>query len=357
MPIRPVVTVDLGKVVENTKTIVEALPGVDIVGVTKVVCGAPEVARAMLAGGAKAIGESRLENAQRLRQSGVSAPIWLLRASVPESAEATVRLADVSLESEISTVEALDRAAARLGKRHAVVAMVDLGDLREGMIPAEVHAFLEHASVLTHVEVVGLGTSLTCFGAIVPDEVNLGALSGLSDAAAKQLGRRLAVSGGSSTSIMPVVGGKSYGGVDNLRVGEAILLGVDPATRQQILGLHTDAIRVSARVIEVKVKPSAPVGTCAQDAFGNAPHFQDRGMRRRAVCALGRQDAVLEGLTPLDQRVEVLGGSSDHLVLDVEALGRPPAVGEALSFTPNYSATLALFTSPYVEKQFLQAGA
>jgi predicted amino acid racemase len=100
------------------------------------------------------------------------------------------------------------------------------------------------------------------------------------------------------------------------------------------------------------VKPSLPWGTGAQDAFGNFPTFTDRGERRRAICALGRQDAPPEGLTPLDARVEILGASSDHLILDVDALDRAPALGESITFVPTYAATLQLFTSPYVQKVF-----
>ena len=105
------------------------------------------------------------------------------------------------------------------------------------------------------------------------------------------------------------------------------MLGVDPATREQIPGLElfTDAVTLSAPVIECKVKPSMPIGTSAQDAFGGSPVFEDRGLRRRAICAIGRQDAPPEGLTPLDPRIRVLGASSDHLVLDVDDL--PHAAG------------------------------
>lgn len=134
---RATVTVDLAKVRENTSRIVGALGGVDVVGVTKVTSGSPEVARAMLDGGAVAIGESRLENIERLRAAGIEAPFWLLRAPVPALAEDTVRLADVSLASEPATLEALSAAAVRSGAPHAIVAMVDLGDLREGMLPAD----------------------------------------------------------------------------------------------------------------------------------------------------------------------------------------------------------------------------
>jgi len=107
-------------------------------------------------------------------------------------------------------------------------------------------------------------------------------------------------------------------------------------------------------VIECKVKPSMPIGTCAQDAFGNVPSFEDLGERRRAICAMGRQDVVPEQLTPVDPGVVVLGASSDHLMLDVEDLSVAPAVGEAIAFIPGYSAMLALFTSPYVAKEFVR---
>jgi predicted amino acid racemase len=352
---RATLTIDLGKIEQNARRIAAALPGVGIVGVTKVTCGSPEAARAMLAGGVTALGESRLENAQRLRDAGVEAPIWLLRAPTPALAGDTVRLIDVSAISELAIAETLDAAAARAGKRHGVLAMVDIGDRREGMMPAELPEFLSAVEAMANIELVGIGASLTCYGAIVPDEENLGMLARLAAAAEVLLGRKLLVSGGSSTSIDPVTHGRGPEAINNLRIGEAIVLGVDPATRLPIPGLdlYTDALTVSAPVVECKVKPSMPEGTSTQDAFGMTPTFVDRGDRRRAICALGRQDAPAEGLTPLDPRVEVLGASSDHLVLDVDALPEAPGIGDAIEFRPGYSATLGLCTSPYVDKRFV----
>lgn len=352
---RATVTVDLAKIAANTRRVVDALGGRAVVGVTKVTCGAPQVARAMLAGGATAIADSRLENLAGLRAAGIDVPLWLLRAPVPSLAEDTVRLADVSLESEITTVEALDAAAARLGKRHAVVAMVDLGDLREGMMPADLPAFVERIEALPNLDLLGVGVSLTCYGAIVPDAENLGELVRLTQAAERQVGRRLLVSGGMSSSLDALVAGVLPERVDSLRIGESILLGVSTVTREPILGLATDAIVCEAPVIECTRKPSVPRGTVAQDAFGGRPVFQDRGERVRAICAIGRQDVVPEGIRPIDPRIEVLGGSSDHLVLDVDDLPELPRVGDAIAFVPNYAATLRLFTSPYVDKAWVGA--
>lgn len=346
------ITVDLEKIAENARHVVDALDGRNVVGVTKVTCGSPKVARAMLAGGVTALADSRVENLNGLREAGITVPLWLLRAPTPELAEETVRSADVSLESELVTVRALDAAAGRLGTRHAIVAMVDLGDLREGMMPTDLPAFLAQVAALAHIDVLGIGVSLTCYGAVVPSAKNLGELVELAEAAERQLGKRLLVSGGMSSSLDALVAGELPERVDNLRIGESILLGVSTVTRESILGLHTDAITLAAPVIECLRKPSAPIGEVAQDAFGRRPSFVDRGERLRAICAIGRQDAPPEGLRPLDSRVEILGASSDHLILDVEDLPDRPSIGEAISFVPNYSATLRLFTSPYVKKSF-----
>lgn len=350
---KAIVTVDLNKVRDNARRVVSHLPGIDVVAVTKVTCGSPDVGAAMLAGGAVALGESRLENAERLRAAGVTAPIWLLRAPVPDLAGEVVRLCEISLESELETVVALDRAGGRQSRRHGIVAMVELGDLREGMMPASLPAFVAAVEPLRHVELVGIGVNLTCYGAIVPDEDNLGRLVALAADAERLTGRPLRyVSGGNSGALDMATGGRMPAAVNTLRIGETILLGVDTLTREPTLDLHLDAITVSAPVIEYKVKPSLPIGTSAQDAFGNRPTFTDRGERRRAICALGRQDAPPEGLRPVDARVQVLGASSDHLILDVEDLQQPPALGDAIRFVPNYAATLQLFTSPYVHKVF-----
>lgn len=352
MTAQAALTIDLGKIAANTRDVVRALGGVEVVAVTKCTCGSPEVGKAMLAGGAVALGESRHANAERHRAAGVTAPIWLLRAPAPELAAETVRLFDLSLASELETCAALDAAGATLGRLHQVLVMVDLGDLREGILPADLPAFVDAVEALDHVDLAGIGVNLTCYGAIMPDERNMTELVELAHATEERVGRRLLVGGGNSGSIGMIASGRMPAGITTLRVGETILHGVDTLTREPILGLHTDAFELSAPVIECKVKPSMPRGTVAQDAYGNRPSFEDRGQRRRAICALGRQDVMAEWITPLDAGVEILGASSDHLICDVEEMAAAPRLGQALRFRPNYAATVQLFTSPYVHKVF-----
>ena len=350
----PSIRIDLAKIEDNVRILGGRLPQIDFIAVTKVTCGSPAVARALLSGGAKGLADSRLVNLARLRAHGVRAQMWLLRAPAPQAADEVVKLADVSLESELTTVRALDEAAARAGVTHGIIAMVDVGDLREGVLPPDLVPFVEQADALSNIRVEGVGLNLTCYGAIMPTRDNLGQLGELARQAQDLLGRPLLVSGGNSGSLPLALEGGLPPEVSSLRVGESIMLGTNTLTREPLLSeLHLDAFTLSAPVIESLVKPSKPIGICAQDMMGNTPQFEDRGDRRRAILAIGRQDVVPELICPLDERVEVLGASSDHLILDVDAVQPSPKPGDRFSFIPGYGALLQAFTSAYVDKEYV----
>lgn len=346
----PALTINTEMIRANTRSVCGRLPGIDVVGVTKVACAHPAVARALVEGGAKALGDSRLLNLRNLRRQGWGVPLWLLRSPDPAWAAEVVETADVSLTAELETARALDAAAAAAGRRHQVVLMIDLGDLREGIMPEELDPFLHGLRALRHVDLAGLGTNLTCFGGVVPTPENLGELTAMARRAEEVVGHPLLVSGGNSSSLDLAFSDGLPSGVNGLRIGESILLGVSTITRQPHPGLHTAAFVLEAPVIECRVKPTYPRGRIAQDAFGHVPVFTDSGPRLRAICALGRQDCVPEGLSPLDPGARVLGASSDHLLVDVQDMEPPPPVGGALRFLPGYGALLAACTSPFVEK-------
>ena len=141
--------------------------------------------------------------------------------------------------------------------------------------------------------------------------------------------------------------------VTQLRLGESIVLGRETVDRQPISGAHLDCFQIQAEIIEIKKKPSVPIGEIGQDAFGGTPVFEDRGIHLRAILALGRQDVVVDGLeTP--EGIDILGASSDHLLLDVTKYPKPLAVGDVLTFTPGYGALLAAMTSAFVTKEYRQ---
>jgi len=158
------------------------------------------------------------------------------------------------------------------------------------------------------------------------------------------------VSGGNSANYQWFVSTPDVGLINHLRIGEAILLGCDTLTRERIPGLYTDAFTLVAEVVELKTKPSRPYGEIAQDAFGHIPVFENKGNMERAILALGRQDIDGSAIKPRI-KADILGTSSDHLILDVSGLGLE--VGTKVQFDVGYSALLRAMTSPYVEKVYL----
>ena len=100
-------------------------------------------------------------------------------------------------------------------------------------------------------------------------------------------------------------------------------------------------------MIESKIKPSVPYGIVHQDAFGNVPKFKDRGQIKRAILGIGLQDVLVSGLIPRAD-IKILGANSDHLIIDTKKVAYK--IGNELEFDLNYSALLALMTSPYVIK-------
>lgn len=348
----PCLLVDLQIIAANAAEVVRRAGacGVAVAGVTKVCCGAPPVAEAMLAGGVAMLADSRLENLATLRRAGLArVPLMLLRLPMPSRAVEAADLADIVLVSELETMRVMGWAASKRSLR--VVIMVDLGDLREGLWPDRVLATAALAAEIDGLDLAGLGTNLTCYGGIKPSRDNLGQLYALTEAVRRETGRPLPIVSGGNTSSLPLVWqGLLPAGITNLRVGEGILLGVETLTRQPLAGLRQDAFRLVAEVIEVQRKPSVPVGEICQDAFGRTPRFADHGWERRAILALGRQDCVPEGLWPLREGLEVLGASSDHLILSDQAGLK---VGEEVEFSLSYGALLAAMTSPYVSKEYL----
>ena len=139
-------------------------------------------------------------------------------------------------------------------------------------------------------------------------------------------------------------------GINQLRLGEAIVLGKETAFGKRIENTYDDVFTYLAEIIELKEKPSVPIGETGIDAFGEKPVFTDRGVRKRAILASGRQDLKVEGIKPRDKDAIVIGASSDHLIIDVSDCRKEYRVGDIMEFDMNYGALLAAFTSEYVEK-------
>jgi predicted amino acid racemase len=349
----PCVEIDLKKITHNTKVIIELCKQKDIhvVGVSKVFCAKKPVVQAMINGGIEIIGDSRLENLKKLEL--LNCRKMLLRIPMESSASEVVKYSDISLNSEIDTVKLLSKAAKRMNKIHHIILMVDLGDLREGVSEEETIKVVKEIMSFPNIKLCGLGTNLTCYGGIIPDSTNLGRLLALKENISSLLGINLPiVSGGNSSSLHLVIDGSIPRGINQLRIGEAIVLGRETAYGNSIENTYRDAFVLKGEIIEMKSKPSVPKGKIGMDAFGQVPIFTDKGTIKRAIIAIGRQDIVPEGLTPGDKNLEILGASSDHLIVNLSNSAASYKVGDIVDFYMDYGCLLRTMTSPYVRTYY-----
>jgi predicted amino acid racemase len=339
----PRVEIDLAKLRSNVEQMVGRCKaqGIEIAGVIKGCTGIPQCAAQFEAGGCTFIASSRLEQLRDARDFGIK-----LLSEVAEAVE----LADLSLNSEVAVLKALNEEALRQGKVHQVILMADLGDLREGFWDRQdlLSAALLVERDLPGLELAGVGTNLGCYGSINATPEKLEELVACAEMIEAAIGRTLRyISGGATTSLPRVLEGNMPPRVNMLRVGEGILLAKDlrDLWGYDMSFMHQDAFTLKAEIIEVKDKPSHPVGEIMFDAFGFRQVYEDRGIRKRALLALGKVDyAFPDMIYPRDKGIEVLGASSDHTIVDIEESERELAVGDILTFDLCY-ATIVYVTN------------
>lgn len=347
----PRVDIDLNKLTYNAKFLLNMCNGkmIDVAVVTKVFCAEPDIVKGILDAGVKTIGDSRIANLKKI----VNLPCEKLLLRIPALSEVreVIMYSDISLNSEIDTIKALSKEAIRAKKTHKIILMVDLGDLREGVLEKDVLEISREIVKLPNIKFMGIGTNLTCYGGVIPDEVNLGRLLNIKNNIEKELNVKIPiVSGGNSSSLYMVMNKTIPEGINNLRLGESVVLGRETAYGRDIPGMFRDVFTLKGEIIEIKDKPSVPIGNIGMDAFGEVPTFQDRGIIKRAIISMGRQDVKIDGITPRDEKIRILGGSSDHLLLDVSESESDYKVGDMISFDVDYGALLSLMTSSYINK-------
>ncbi len=349
--------INLGKIEENACRIVEkcSKQGIEVLGVTKGFSALPRIVRAMVRGGINKLADARLENIMSLRKQRFTQSITLLRIPRLSTAEKVITYTDCSINSEYKVIKALSDKAVEKGTRHDVVLMIDVGDLREGVLPEDAADVAEKIVRLPGVVLCGIGTNMGCYGGILPTSHNLNLLLEMKRDIEDKAGIELRIiSGGGTSSLKLVEDGSIPPGINQLRIGEGILLGTDTTHGYQVPWLHQDAFILRTEVIEVKTKPSIPIGVTGNDSFGNKPVFVDKGLRKRAIVALGKQDVNIEGLLPVDRNIHILGGSSDHLIIDVTDAAGEVSVGDLMTFNLNYQGLLTSCGSRYIKKLYIQ---
>ena len=365
----PLLKINKNKILENTRAIIKRTKkmGVEVTAVTKCTGGNLEIAQAFLDGGATSIGDSRMKNLKNL--APLACEKWLIRVPMPSEVNHTVAYATLSLNSEITTIRLLNQAAKAQGKTHGILYMLDLGDLREGLFigdgnptNADIESLiaasfvkldqdLAEIAAMENIQLRGIATNATCVGATIPTPQTFGAFFKVKTILKEkyQLPCEI-VSGGNSSAYYLVDNQSLPEEINNLRLGDVILFGRESAYYHCYDYLHQDAFILDVEILELQDKPTYPVGEIGRNAFGEIPTFEDQGIRRRAICGLGRQDTDTDHIFPLVPGLTIVGSSSDHLVIDVTDAEAAYQVGDIISLRCDYVGALHAATSAYVDK-------
>ncbi len=358
----PRLDADLDKLRDNVERLLILCrdSGIEMAGVVKGCSGLFRCVEQFEKAGCSIIASSRIEHLRGLKEKGINASIMMIRIPMLSEAAEIVKETDISLNSEMSVLEELNRQAGFQDREHKVILMADEGDLREGFWKeAElIDAAIRVENSMRNLKLAGIGTNMGCCGAVEATPDNLGRLVATAEKIERMIGRELEFITERGTSSLPLFfKGELPERINLLRIGEAVLLARDLPELWgiQMEHMYRDVFTLSAEIVEVKDKPTCPAGNIFVDAFGRKPSFEDRGIRKKAIVAMGRADyGDAEDIFPRKEGIEVIGASSDHTILDVEDCGEKLKPGDILKFDIAYGALVYASASQSVRKNYIE---
>jgi predicted amino acid racemase len=325
--------------------------------VTKLLCGNKEYIREVLALGTREVHDSRISNLKVVKSLDPEVQTVYIKPPAKRSISKVIRYADVSFNSEYSTIKMLSDEAIKQKKTHKVIIMIEMGDLREGVVGEDVLDFYGKVFELQNIQIVGLGTNLNCLHGVMPSQDKLIQLSLYKQLLEARFNRRIPwVSGGTSVTIPLLLKNLRPTGVNHFRVGEILYFGLDLFTMKTVKGMNDDVFKLHAEIIELYKKPKVPIGELAENPSGEmlTINEEDYGKKSyRAIIDIGLLDISPEYLIPDDKKIEIIGASSDMLVIELGKTNRNYKVGDLVSFKLRYMGALRILNSSYIEKKIV----
>lgn len=329
--------------------------GIDWAVVTKVLCGTRSYLELLLELEPTQVCDSRVSNLRTIKKLRPDVETIYIKPPAKRAVKGVIEVADISMNSSLETIRLLNEEARRQGKIHKVIIMIEMGELREGVMRDHLMDFYASVFELDHIEVIGIGTNLTCLYGVLPNQDKLIQLSLYEQLIEARFQRPIRyVSGGTSVTIPLLDQGLLPDGVNHFRVGESLFLGTNPYDNSPLDGLYTDLFILYAEIIELIEKPAAPDGEMGTNVEGEAYTFSPADLKRttfRALLDIGLLDVEPSHLIPIDEKVEVAGASSDIIVIDLGETTQGYAVGQLVAFKLDYMGLLRILNSYYVEKK------
>lgn len=351
------ITLDKQKLAHNFKLLDTEFKKRNITwaAVTKLLCGNKRYMEYLLSLGIQQVCDSRVSNLRVIKKINPEVETIYIKPPAKRSIKGVVEVADISMNTSLETIMMLNKEAKRQSKIHKVIIMIEMGELREGVMRDHLMDFYADIFELSNIEVVGIGTNLTCLYGVLPNQDKLIQLSLYEQLIEAKFNRHIKyVSGGSSVTIPLMEQNLMPAGINHFRVGESLFLGTNPYDDTPLKGMETQVFRLYAEVIELIKKPLIPDGEMGHNVEGQTFEFPEESRGKtayRAIVDIGLLDVDPEHLEANDPTVKVAGASSDMIVIDLGSNTQGYSIGHLIEFRLDYMGTLRILNSDYIEKR------
>lgn len=321
---------------------------------TKLLCGHEEYLKEVADLGIGDMLDSRISNLKKIKEIDPETLTTYIKPPPKDIIDSVVKYADISLNTELQTLHALSKEAQKQDKVHKVIIMVELGDLREGVIRENIIDFYEKVFKLDNIEVIGIGTNLNCMHGVMPDEDKLIQLSLYKQIIELRFDKNIPlVSGGTTVTIPLLLRNQLPSGINHFRVGEALFFGKNLFTDGTIEGMHNDVFELYPQIIEIAEKPKVPSGELGMNPQGKVVDIDKEEYGKtsyRAILDIGYLDINPDHLINEEDDIEIADASSDMLILDVGDNKKGYEVGDFIRFRMKYMGALGIMNSDYIDK-------
>ncbi len=322
--------------------------------VTKVLCGNKLYLQELINLGITEMHDTRISNLKAIKEISEKVQTVYIKPPPKRSIAKLIKYADVSFNTDLSVIKLLSGEAVRQNKKHKIIIMIEMGDLREGVMGDALLDFYEQVFQLPNISIVGIGTNLNCLNGIMPSQDKMVQLALYKQLIEVKFNRKIPwVSGGTTVAIPMLIKNQIPKSINHFRIGEALYFGKDIFTDGIIKGMRSDIFRLFTEIIELHEKPMTPTGEQMENPSGIKTAFDVADIGKtsyRAIIDIGLLECNPQFLIPEDESLKVIEASSDMLVLDLDRNINGYKVGDLVSFQLKYMGALGIMNSNYIQK-------
>ena len=306
--------------------------------------------------GVHSICDTRLSNLHTIKNIRPDIVTMYIKPPAHEYVPTVVKYADISFNTAYETIEKLNEEAGRLGKKHRVLIMIEMGE-REGILRENLVDFYKKTFELPNIHVNGIGTNLGCMYGVEPNFDKLIQLSLYKELLECKFDHEMELVSGCSSITLPLVSqGKIPRLTNHFRIGEAAFFGTSPLNNKKFRNLSTTAFEYRANIIELEKKETRPEGVISEASVGHTAAIGNHSEESyKAILDFGLLDVDVNEIEPISPNVKFIGTSSDMTVYEVKMdSGRKKhRVGGQIRFRPSYMAVARLINTKYVQKKVI----